>query len=167
MQRTSLAEFTCSIARTMEIVGEWWTPLILRDVYLGLRRFDQIQSNLEISRKVLSGRLDRLVADGILDRRPYSDRPPRDEYVLTAKGRDLVPALLALMAWGDRWTAGDAGPPAQIRHHGCGELTEPVVACSVCGEPLSADNITAEPGPGARVGPGTREIARLFGRAAA
>jgi DNA-binding HxlR family transcriptional regulator len=167
VQRTSLAEFPCSIARTMDIVGEWWTPLILRDVYLGLRRFDEIRSNLGISRKVLSERLDRLVDDGILERRPYSERPPRHEYLLTEKGRELVPALLALMAWGDRWTAGEGGPPARIRHNGCGRLTDPVVACSECGEALTADNITAEPGPGARLGPGTREIARLFGRAAA
>jgi DNA-binding HxlR family transcriptional regulator len=167
MQRTDLAEFPCSIARALAVAGEWWTPLIVRDVYLGLRRFDQIQSNLEISRKVLSDRLEHLVADGILERRPYSERPPRDEYVLTEKGRDLVPVLLALMAWGDRWTAGDAGPPAQVRHLACGNVTEPVVACSECGEPLTAEGIRAEPGPGAQVGPGTREIARLFGRRAA
>lgn len=166
MQRTSLAELTCSIARTLEIVGEWWTPLIVRDVYLGLRRFEQIRANLGISRKVLAERLERLVADGILERCEYSKRPPRDEYVLTEKGLDLAQPLLALMAWGDRWTSGEDGPPMRIRHSGCGELTHPVVACSECGEPLSGENVVPEPGPGARVGPGTREIARLYGRTA-
>lgn len=164
MQRTSLADFTCSIARTLDVVGEWWTPLIVRDVYLGLRRFEQIRSNLGMSRKVLAQRLDRLVGEGILERRPYSERPPRHEYVLTEKGLDLAPPLLALMAWGDRWTAGNAGPPMRVRHAECGKLTAPVVSCSECGEPLTARNVVPEPGPGARLGPGTRELARVFGR---
>lgn len=164
MQRTSLAEFPCSIARTLDIVGEWWTPLIVRDVYLGLRRFDQLQANLGISRKVLTERLARLVDAGVLERHSYSTRPPRDEYLLSTAGRELVPVLLALMAWGDRWTAGTDGPPMRVRHTGCGQHATPEVHCSGCGETLHADNIAAEPGPGARIGPGTRELARMFGR---
>ncbi|GAA2591060.1 helix-turn-helix domain-containing protein [Actinomadura fulvescens] len=164
MQRTSLAEFSCSIARTLDVFGEWWTPLIVRDVHLGLRRFEQIQSNLGISRKVLTQRLERLVEEDVLARRPYSERPPRDEYVLTERGRELVPILLALMAWGDRWTAGEDGPPMIVRHETCGQVITPVVGCPACGEALTADAVPAEPGPGARIGPGTREIARMLGR---
>jgi DNA-binding HxlR family transcriptional regulator len=163
MQRTSLAQFPCSVARSLDAVGEWWSPLIVRDVYLGLRRFDQIQSNLGISRKVLAARLERLVAAGVLAKRTYSERPPRQEYVLTQAGRELVPILLALMAWGDRWTAEPDGPPMHVRHTTCGELTSPHMACNRCGEPVTVEDITLEPGPGARVGPGTHEIARLYG----
>lgn len=164
MQRTSLADIPCSIARTLDLAGEWWTPLILRDVYLGLRRFDAIQRNLGISRKVLSERLTGLVDDGVLERRRYNERPPRDEYLLTEKGEELVQAFFALLAWGDRWTAGEAGPPMRLRHDRCGELATPQVSCSCCGGPLLAAEVTPEPGPGARSSHGTREIARLFGR---
>jgi DNA-binding HxlR family transcriptional regulator len=164
MPRTSLADVPCSIARTVDLAGEWWTPLILRDVYLGLTRFDDIQANLGISRKVLTGRLDRLVEGGVLERRPYQTHPPRHDYVLTAKGLDLVRAFFALMAWGDRWTAGEAGPPMRLRHDSCGRLATPEVTCSHCGEPLTAESVTPEPGPGARVSKGTRGLARLFAR---
>lgn len=164
MQRTSLADMPCSIARTVDLAGEWWTPLILRDVYLGLTRFDDIQANLGISRKVLAGRLERLVDGGVLERRPYQERPPRHEYVLTTKGLDLVRAFFALMAWGDRWTAGGAGPPMRLRHDSCGELATPEVACSHCGKPLTAESVTPEPGPGARVRKGTSGLAQLFAR---
>src|SRR2546430_2668811 len=115
MQRTSFGEMTCSIARTMDIAGEPWTPLIVRDIYLGLRRFDQMREDLGISRKVLADRLDTLVANGILERRPYQHNPIRHDYLLTEKGRELAVALMALMAWGDRWTAGPEGPPVRLR----------------------------------------------------
>ncbi len=91
----------CSIARTLEIVGERWTLLIIRDVFLGLRRFDQLQGSLGVARNVLSDRLNRLVEEGILERVPYSERPPRFEYRLTSKGRELNVALTALRQWGD------------------------------------------------------------------
>jgi DNA-binding HxlR family transcriptional regulator len=164
MRRTSLAEMPCSIARTVDVAGEWWTPMILRDIYLGLTRFDDIQSNLGLSRKVLADRLQRLVEQGVLERRPYQERPVRHDYVLTEKGNDLVRAFFALMAWGDRWAAGDAGPPMRLRHADCGGLATPEITCSGCGEPLTAHNVTPEPGPGARVTKGTRGLARLFAR---
>src|SRR4029453_3360076 len=123
MQRTSFADMTCSIARTLDAAGEWWSPLIVRDVHLGITRFDDLRRDLGISRKVLSERLERLVDQGVLERRAYSQRPPRYEYLLTQKGRELVDVLLAMMAWGDRWTAGSAGPPLLLRHDACGELT--------------------------------------------
>jgi DNA-binding HxlR family transcriptional regulator len=159
VQRTSFADMTCSIARTLEIAGEWWSPLILRDVHLGITRFDDLRRDLGISRKVLSERLERLVEHGILERRAYSEHPPRHDYVLTRKGRELVDVLLALMAWGDRWTAGRAGPPVLLRHRACGELTQAEIRCARCGEPLHADEVTVEPGPGGSAGAGTRVVA--------
>jgi DNA-binding HxlR family transcriptional regulator len=115
MHRTSFAAMHCSIARTLEVAGEWWTPLILRDIALGITRFDDLQRDLGISRKVLTQRLDTLVAGGVLERQPYQQHPPRHQYLLTAKGRDLVPVLFALMAWGDRWAAGAVAPSPAVR----------------------------------------------------
>jgi DNA-binding HxlR family transcriptional regulator len=150
---------TCSIARTLDAAGEWWSPLIVRDVHLGITRFDELRRDLGISRKVLSERLERLVEQGILERRAYSQRPPRHEYLLTQKGRELVDVLLAMMAWGDRWTAGDAGPPLLLRHDACGELTQAEIRCARCTRPLRADEVTIEPGPGGSAGPGTTVVA--------
>jgi len=152
----------CSLARSLDVAGEWWTPMIVRDVWLGVRRFDQIQWNLGLSRKVLADRLDTLVREGVLERRPYQERPPRDEYVLTDKGRELMEVFLALIAWGDRWTADEAGPPMLFRHKGCGELTQAMVTCSCCGESLHAREVRIEPGPGAHVGRGTRPLEQLL-----
>jgi DNA-binding HxlR family transcriptional regulator len=140
----------CSIARTLDVIGEPWSPLILRDVYVGINRFDQLQEDLGISRKVLAQRLAWLVDQGVVERRPYSDRPPRHEYVLTAKGRDLCDLLLVMVAWGDRWTAGDAGPPVLYRHHACGEIGHAELRCSHCGGPMRATDVEVLPGPGAR-----------------
>lgn len=150
----------CSIGRSLDVVGEWWTPLIVRDVYIGLRRFDEIQRNLSMSRKVLTQRLNALVSAGILEREAYQDRPPRHEYLLTEKGRELAVVLMALMAWGDRWVSDEA--PALLRHSSCGHDTIPTVCCSECGEPMHADAVHVHPGPGARMGPGTSELAKLF-----
>jgi DNA-binding HxlR family transcriptional regulator len=164
MQRTSFADMTCSIARTLDVAGEWWSPLILRDVHLGITRFGELRRDLGISRKVLSERLERLVEQGVLARRAYSERPARHEYVLTEKGRELVDVLLAMVAWGDRWAAGEDGPPVLLRHQGCGELTHAEIRCASCGEPLHADEVTIEAGPGGSAGPGTRVVAeRLAG----
>jgi DNA-binding HxlR family transcriptional regulator len=166
MQRTSFADMTCSIARTLDAAGEWWSPLILRDVHLGITRFDELQRDLGISRKVLSERLERLVEQGVLERRAYSQHPPRHDYVLTEKGGELVDLLLAMLAWGDRWKAGDKGPPVLIRHLGCGELTRAEIRCACCGEPLRANEVVVEPGPGGSARPGTRVVAeRLAGMA--
>jgi DNA-binding HxlR family transcriptional regulator len=164
MQRTSFADMTCSIARTLHVAGEWWSPLILRDVHLGITRFDELRRDLGISRKVLSDRLEGLVEQGVLERRAYSERPPRHEYLLTEKGGELVDVLLAMVAWGDRWTAGDDGPPMLLRHQGCGELTHAEIRCASCGERLHADEVTVEAGPGGSARPGTRVVAeRLAG----
>ncbi|WP_067536422.1 winged helix-turn-helix transcriptional regulator [Nocardia crassostreae] len=165
MQRTSFAEMHCSIGQSLERVGEWWTPLIVRDIYLGLRRFDDIAENLGISRNLLTRRFENLIADGIIERRAYQERPPRYEYHLTEAGLELVPVLMALMAWGDKWATLAGGPPVDLVHHDCGKHFTPQVCCSECGKPAHAANVTALPGPGAASGPGTRVLARRSGRA--
>ncbi|HEY2600972.1 MAG TPA: helix-turn-helix domain-containing protein [Thermoleophilaceae bacterium] len=149
MQRTRFGDMHCSIARTLHIAGEPWSPLIMRDVYVGMTRFDDIQRDLGISRKVLAERLDWLVARGMLERRAYSERPPRYDYVLTEMGQEFCGVLLTISAWGDRWTAGEAGPPALFRHKGCGEYTHAEIHCAACGEPLRSEDVEVEPGPGA------------------
>lgn len=106
MQRTRFGDMACSIARTMDVIGEPWSPLILRNIYVGITRFEQIQQGLGISRKVLAERLRWLVENGVLERQEYSSRPPRHEYTLTAKGLELCDLLLVMVRWGDRWTAG-------------------------------------------------------------
>ncbi|HEY0531428.1 MAG TPA: helix-turn-helix domain-containing protein [Actinoplanes sp.] len=148
MQRTSFGDMACSIARTLDVVGEPWSPLILRDVWVGMNRFDQIQADLGISRKVLTERLNHLVDRGILDRRPYDQRP-RHEYVLTPQGTELLQLLMVMVAWGDRWLAGEAGPPVLYRHHGCGEISHASLSCAHCGAPMPPGDIDLLAGPGA------------------
>ena len=160
--KTNFADFNCSVARTMEVVGERWAMLIVKDVFLGVTRFDDLQRDLGIARNVLAERLDSLVEQGLLERRAYQDRPVRHEYVLTEKGRDLASPLLAIMAWGDRWESKEAGPPVQLRHDSCGELTRPEVVCSCCGERLTADSVTAHAGPGGRIARGTAVVGELL-----
>jgi DNA-binding HxlR family transcriptional regulator len=147
MQRTNFREMACSIARTLDVIGEPWSPLILRDVWVGMNRFDEIQADLGISRKVLTERLNHLVEHGVLERRPY-DRRPRYEYHLTAKGTELADVLMVMVGWGDRWLAGEPGPPVLYRHQTCGEVSEVELRCARCGEPMHADNVDVIPGPG-------------------
>jgi DNA-binding HxlR family transcriptional regulator len=148
MQRTDYAQMPCSIARSLAVAGEPWTPLVIRDVYIGITRFDDLQRDLGISRKVLADRLKHLVEAGMLERRAYSERPPRHEYVLTQMGSEFVDVLMSMVAWGDRWTAGEAGPPALYRHHACGEIAHVEPRCSVCGEVMRSTDVDVEPGPG-------------------
>ena len=148
MQRTDFSEMTCSIARSLAVAGEPWSPLVLRDVWVGIRRFDDIQRDLGISRKVLAERLRHLVEAGMLERRPYSERPTRHEYVLTRKGFEFVDVLMAMAVWGDRWAAGDAGPPVLRRHRACGQIAQVEMHCSVCGEIMHSADVDVEPGPG-------------------
>lgn len=149
MQRTQFGDMHCSIARTMHIAGEPWSLLIVRNAMVGTTRFEDHQRMLGISRKVLTERLNWLVEHGIFERRQYSERPPRDDYVLTQKGQELADILFAISAWGDRWTAGEAGPPALFRHRTCGELTHAEIRCAHCGEPLHSQDIEVTAGPGA------------------
>lgn len=141
MQRTSFAEMPCSIARSLNVVGEWWTLLIIRDIFNGLRRFDDLLQHLGISRNILTDRLSSLVDNGVLKRVRYQERPARYEYRLTEKGLDLLPVLLQLMHWGDKWQAGAEGAPVTVKHKDCGRETVPVISCSECGEPLIAGHL--------------------------
>lgn len=145
MQRTRFGDMACSIARALEVAGEPWSPLIIRDVWAGLTRFDEIQRDLGISRKVLAERLKWLVAHGVLEQRPYCERPPRHEYRLTQKGEELADVLLAIIAWGDRWTADEAGPPVLLRHRACGHLTTAELRCAHCSGSLHASDVEIEP----------------------
>lgn len=133
----------CSVARTLEVVGEWWTMLVIRESFNGVRRFDDFQARLGIARNVLATRLQGLVDQGILERRLYQERPARYEYRLTEKGRDLYPVLLSLMRWGDKHTAGGEGPPVRLTHD-CGHDPEAVLACSTCGKALVPREVKAE-----------------------
>jgi DNA-binding HxlR family transcriptional regulator len=139
----------CSVARALELVGERWTILILRDAFLGVRRFDDFQRRLGVARNVLNTRLQRLVDNGILERRLYQERPRRYEYRLTEMGRGLWPAVVALMQWGDRWLAGEQGPPMAIEHRDCGGAVDERRMCTRCGERLELRDVRAVPGPAA------------------
>ena len=138
----------CSIARALEIVGERWTLLILREAFLRTTRFDGFHEHLGIARNILQSRLTLLVDEGLFERRAYQDRPPRFEYVLTPAGTDLLPVMLALLQWGDHHRAPD-GPPTLILHRGCGGAVTPVLACEGCGATaLTTDEIEIRFGPG-------------------
>jgi len=139
----------CSIARSLEVVGERWSMLIVRDAFLGLRRFDEFQRSLGVSRAVLSNRLDRLVGEGILERRLYQEHPERHEYRLTDKGRDLWPVTMGLLKWGDRYYA-ENGPPKKFFHRECGGEVTDRRTCAKCGAELTVREVEARPGPGAR-----------------
>jgi DNA-binding HxlR family transcriptional regulator len=148
MERKSFSQMHCSVAQCLEVVGEWWSLLIIRDVFLGVTRFDEMQERLGISRNVLNQRLARLVSAGVLVKVPYSEHPPRFDYRLTDKGRDLWPVITAMRQWGDRYAAPD-GPPMELIHKSCGHATEATMVCSECGEPMGARDVRGVPGPGA------------------
>jgi DNA-binding HxlR family transcriptional regulator len=140
----------CSIAGALEVIGERWSLLIIREVMLGVRRFDQLQSDLAVARNVLQTRLTRLVDQGVLEKRLYQQRPKRYEYMLTEKGLDLWPTIVALMQWGDRYAAPAAGAPVLLEHRGCGGAVDEHRLCAACGARLSARDVLANAGPGAR-----------------
>jgi DNA-binding HxlR family transcriptional regulator len=148
VRRTGFANWPCSIARTVDLLGDWWTPLVLREAFYGTTRFDDFERVLGIGRNVLTQRLNRLVDEGVLAREPYQDRPVRYAYLLTDKGRDLFGVLAAINTWGDRWLAGQAGPPVELEHTTCGHPITAEVSCAHCHEPLRADDVTPRLGPG-------------------
>ncbi len=149
MLRSDYENQTCSVAATLEVVGERWSLLIVRDVSLGLRRFDQIQADLGVARNVLQTRLSRLVEEGILEKRPYQLRPERFEYILTEKGLDLWPVIVALLQWGDKYAAPN-GPPIVLEHKRCGGAVDEHRICAKCGARLKARDVQPRPGPGAQ-----------------
>lgn len=147
VERKSFAGMHCSVAQCLEVVGEWWSLLIIRDAFLGVTRFDEFQDRLGIARNILNQRLTRLVDEGILDKVAYSDHPPRYDYRLTTKGRDLWPIVTAMRQWGDKYAAPD-GPPMRVMHKKCGKVSHAVMTCSSCGEPLNARDVRAVRGTG-------------------
>lgn len=150
MRWEQIDQQSCSVARALSVVGDRWTLLILRDSFLGTRRFDVFQRQLGISRHRLSQRLQRLVEQGVLVKKSYQEKPRRYEYRLTRKGLALYPVLLALSVWGDEWMDDGNGPPVNYFHRDCQHMADPVMACAHCHGPLRPADIEAQPGPGLR-----------------
>ena len=144
MQRTQLESLNCSVARSLDVIGEWWTLMIIRDVFMGLHRFEQIRESLGISRKVLSDRLKTLVEHGVLKKIPIEKG--FEEYRLTLKGVELHDVLVVMRQWGDKWES-PKGPPIELVHD-CGHVTTARLMCDCCGEEVSAINVTVQTGPG-------------------
>ncbi len=149
MRRTSFEDMNCSLAQCLEVVGEWWTLLIVRDALFGVTRFDDFRARLGIARNVLTQRLEHLVEHGVLSKEPYQDNPVRHDYRLTPKGRSLWLVVAAMRQWGDEWAAPD-GPPVQMRHTGCGHLATVEPVCSECGEHIAPPDLRLVLGPGAK-----------------
>ena len=151
MQRKSFGNMHCPIARSLDRVGEWWSILILRDAFYGLRRFDEFQKSLGVASNMLTRRLNALVEAGLLARHRYREHPPRDEYVLTERGRDFHPVLLALLAWGNRHFAPE-GASVQLMDLRTGAKVEPVVVDGATGEEIAGPDFAVVPGPAADEG---------------
>jgi DNA-binding HxlR family transcriptional regulator len=150
VRHKSFEEMECSVAQALEVVGEWWTMLIVRDCFLGVTRFEDFHQRLGISRNILTDRLNHLADTGVLVRVPYQEHPARYDYRLTDKGRDLWLVLTALRQWGDRWESHD-GPPVVLEHRECGHVTTVVGTCSACGSPLDARSVRVAEGSSTEV----------------
>ena len=150
MRWNELSEENCSMARTVSVIGDRWTLLILRDCFLRVRRFEDFQERLGITRPILASRLKKLVDEFVLVKVPYQQRPVRYEYRLTPKGLDLYPVVMSIVHWGDVYMAGKKGRPLLHTHDLCGKDFDPVMVCSECGEPLVAKQVHVHPGPGAK-----------------
>jgi len=167
MQRSTLSDQPCSVARTLDIIGDRWTALVLRDIAIGISRFDAIQSDLGLSRKVLAQRLANLVEHEVLARVEYQHNPPRYDYRLTDKGNDLAMVLLAIQQFGDKWFF-DGAAPITWKHLACGQLSKPVQVCDHCGEPVRPGEAIPMRGPSFEddaaplVGQALDEIAAVF-----
>ena len=148
MRWEELDQQPCSLARTLAVVGDRWTLLVLRDCFLGVRRFDEFEKRLGITRHVLADRLRKLVEHQVLAKVPYQQKPLREEYRLTERGLDLHPVIMALVSWGDRHMADERGAPIQHVHKGCGKVMRPVTTCSECGEAVTARDIKVQIGEG-------------------
>ena len=141
MKRNELAAQQCLIARSVAVVGDRWTLMILRDCFRQVTRFDEFQSRLGISRTIIAHRLHGLVSEGVLEKRKYCDRPPRYEYVLTDKGKALYPVIIGLFHWGETFCPGPDGPPFTLRHSGCGHHFTPRQVCAECGEQVGPGDL--------------------------
>jgi DNA-binding HxlR family transcriptional regulator len=149
MKWNDLEEENCSLSRTLAVIGDRWSLLILRDSFLRVRRFEDFQARLGITRHLLADRLKKFVSHGVLRRVPYSDRPKRYEYILTVKGLDLYPVIMSLVHWGDIHMLDERGRPVIHRHKACGHFFDPVLTCSQCGAPIRAKDVEVYAGPGA------------------
>lgn len=147
MRWEEIGNVPCSVARSLAIIGDRWTLLIIRDCFYGTSRFDAFHKHIGMTRHLLSDRLNKLVEAGILVQEAYQQNPVRYDYFLTEMGRDLYPVLITLAGWGDRWLSGDQGAPVEYVHS-CGEATTPVVVCETCGEPLTHETVMPRRGPG-------------------
>lgn len=134
MKRTSFAQAECPIARSLDQIGEWWTLLIVRNIFYGINRFDKLLTHLEISRNVLTDRLQTLVESGLLEKKPYRENPPRFEYHLTEKGEELYPILAAYWSWGEKWLPQEQPSKVKLMHETCGAAMTPLLVCSHCRE---------------------------------
>lgn len=141
MKWEDIGQQPCSIARAQSVLGDRWTMLIIRNAFMGIRRFDDFQENLGVTRHVLSDRLKRLVEEDILVKQPYIERQERFEYRLTQKGLDLYPILLAMTHWADQYMDGGKGSPVEYVHKRCGQTFKPVMVCSCCGEQIQAKQV--------------------------
>jgi DNA-binding HxlR family transcriptional regulator len=141
MRHSELAEKNCAVARTWAVIGERWTMMILREVFRGARRFEEIELKLQLGRNTLAERLQALTEEGILERRPYQQGPVRYEYVLTQKGEDLYPVLLAVLRWGNKHMVDE--PPLQLLHRTCGHLVDPVTVCRDCRAEIHRKELSA------------------------
>src|ERR1700676_4301708 len=150
MKWDELEEEPCSLARTVAVIGDRWSLLILRECFLRKRRFEAFQSPLGITRHLLTERLKKLVPLGFLPRIPYQESPKRYEYILTQKGLDLYPVIMSIVHWGDTHMVDSRGRPLLHEHKNCGKLFDPVMVCSACGDPVAAKHVHVHPGPGAR-----------------
>jgi DNA-binding HxlR family transcriptional regulator len=148
VKRASFEDMTCSIARSLEVIGEWWTLLILRDAFFGVTRFEELQARLGIARNILAKRLDTLVEHGVLERRCYDQARDRHDYVLTDKGKALWPVLVTIRQWGDEWIVGPGNEPVAMVHTACGERTTALLTCDQCGKQLHGHDVRAVGGPG-------------------
>jgi DNA-binding HxlR family transcriptional regulator len=150
MKWDALEEEPCSLARTVAVIGDRWSLLILRECFLRKRRFEAFQASLGITRHLLAERLKKLVRFGVLRRIPYQESPKRYEYILTQKGLDLYPIIMSIVHWGNVHMVDARGRPMLHEHKSCGKLFDPVMTCSECGEPIAAKGVHVHPGPGAR-----------------
>jgi DNA-binding HxlR family transcriptional regulator len=148
MKRASFESMSCSVAQSLEVIGEWWTLLIVRDAFFGITRFEQFQERLGIARNVLATRLDTLVEHGVLERRAYDEARERYDYLLTEKGKALWPVLTTIRQWGDEWVVGKGNEPILMTHTACGEQTHAELMCDHCGEKLNRRDVRVKAGPG-------------------
>jgi len=148
MRWTDIKHEPCSIARTLSVIGDRWTLLIIRNAFLGVRRFDDFQAQLGVTRHLLTDRLNLLVDEEILHKIPYQEKPTRYEYKLTRKGRELYPVLMTLVQWGDKWMAGENGPPIEYFDRESGAKIEPILVDQQSGKPITPYDTEVRMGAG-------------------